>query len=92
MTISDITFSPAPEGLVETGVIGFVSCTVEDALKLDGITLRRTEEGRAVLGFPARRDAVGRQHFFVQPLDDRTRRDLERQVFRALGLEQESVQ
>ena len=32
---------------------------------------------------------AGERHFFIRPLDDEARRDVERQVFEALALEEE---
>jgi hypothetical protein len=49
--------------------------------------VRKTLEGRCSLAFPARRLAGKRRHFYVRPLDDRARRDIEHQVLRALNLE-----
>lgn len=89
LTISGVTLHAAPPEDVRRGLLGWVTCTIADALVLDGITLRRTLEGRLTLSFPARSDRRGRQHPFVRPLDDPTRRAIEAAVFRALGLDGE---
>lgn len=88
VTISEVRLTEAPFEEARSGLLGWVTCTVNDTLRLDGITLRRTADGRLTLSFPARRDSTGRQHAIVRPIDDRTRRELERQVFRALGFEE----
>jgi hypothetical protein len=85
--ISDVTLAAATDGERAAGLVGWVSCTVGHALRLDGITLRRTTDHRLTLSFPARTDRRGRQHPFVRPLDDCARRAFELAVFRALGLD-----
>ena len=50
-------------------------------LVLGGIVLRRTADGRYALSFPTRTDRVGRRHSYVCPVDDDTRRAIEREVF-----------
>ena len=84
--ITNVAFTAAPEDLVETGLLGFVSCSVGDAIRLQGLTLRRTATGRLAVSFPARTDSAGRRHYFSHPLDDDARRDIEAQIFAALGL------
>jgi DNA-binding cell septation regulator SpoVG len=78
-----VTAGPAG---AETGLLGWIQCRVNRSLLLDGLTLRRTQDGRLALSFPARRDRAGNQRFYVRPLDDETRCEIERQVFAALGL------
>jgi hypothetical protein len=82
--MSQVEFVAAPEREAETGLLGWVSFVL-GKLRLDGITVRRTADGRHTLSFPARRDAAGRQHPYVRPLDDGVRREIEHQVFSALG-------
>ena len=74
----------------ERGLVGWISCVVDDCIVLDGIAFRRTATGCRALSFPARRDAAGRRHSYIRPLDDQARRHIEHQVFAALGLEEES--
>ena len=77
-------------GHQRTGLLGWLSCTLNGSLRLEGLTLRKTlEDGRLTISYPAaRRDAMGRQHFYVRPLGDQARRDLEFQILQALGLEE----
>jgi DNA-binding cell septation regulator SpoVG len=84
LEISEVVFTTATAALAQTGLLGFVSCCLNRALRLDGLTLRRTQDGKLTLSFPARRDARGRQHHFVRPIDDETRREIERQVIEAI--------
>ena len=79
-------FTAATESELSTGLLGFVSCIVNGSLVLDGIAVRQTADARLTLSFPARRDWLGRQHFPVRPIDDRARRSIELQIFRALGM------
>ncbi len=74
---------------VSAGLLGWVTCVVDDALVIDWITLRRTRHGRLTLSYPARRDANGNTHHTVRPINDEARRVFEEQVFRALGIAQE---
>jgi len=85
LRIANVRFVAAPREEVKRGLLGWVSLVLNDAVQLDGLTLRRTLEGRLTLSFPARRDAAGCQHAFVRPLDNASRCEIEAQVFRALG-------
>ncbi len=84
IAISNIVFSAASDQDVEAGLLAWIACTVNNALRLDGLTLRRMENGKLTISFPARRDSSGRQHFFIRPLDDVTRREIERQIVEAI--------
>jgi DNA-binding cell septation regulator SpoVG len=63
-----------------SGLLGFLSVHY-GALVLDGITVRRTADGRLALSFPERRDKQGRRHSVVRPVDDAARREIEAVVF-----------
>ena len=54
------------------------------------LSLRRTQAGRLALSFPARRDGSGREHFYIRPIDDDARREIENAVFTALRLEEDT--
>ena len=90
LEISDVTFHAAGEEDVGRGLIGWISCRVNRALALEGLTLRRTAAGRCAIAFPARTDRAGRRHFFIRPLSDAVRRDLEHQILEHLGAGKES--
>jgi DNA-binding cell septation regulator SpoVG len=68
------------------GLLGFVAVTFAGALRIDGIAVRRTLDGRVVLSFPERRDASGRRHPIVRPLDAACRAAIEAQIFALLGI------
>ncbi len=90
-TIADIRFVSAPPAQRHSGLLGWASF-VAGSLRIDGVALRRTLDGHYALSFPARRDRSGRQHPFVRPLDECARRQIERQVFDTLGIDQEDSQ
>ena len=86
LIIDNVRFASAPEEQHEKGLLGWISFTINGAIHLSGVTLRRTLGGELTLSFPSRRDAYGREHFFTKPVTDEVRRSLERQIFRALAL------
>ncbi len=86
--ISQVTFKPGSKEAAASGLLGWVCFTVSGVLRLDGVALRRTLDERLALSFPARRACAGRQHKLVCPLNDGSRREIERQVFEALGFEE----
>jgi DNA-binding cell septation regulator SpoVG len=61
------------------GLLGYLSAYY-GSLVIDGITVRRTTEGRITLSYPERRDGKGRRHSIVRPVDDSARREIERVV------------
>ncbi len=85
--ITDVRLARASALDVSSGLLGWVSATVNGTLGLDGITLRRTRGGRLALSYPARRDRHGFEHPFVRPLDDATRKEIERQVLEQIAVE-----
>ena len=88
MEIRQVSFLAAPEHEVQRGLLGWAAFTLDGRLRLEGIAVRRTLDGRVALSFPSRRDRRRhRRHFYVRPLDDSTRREIERQVLTALGFE-----
>jgi hypothetical protein len=86
LRVSNIRFVAAPPDVAATGLKGWVSCLVADAIHLDGITLRRSAAGKLVLSYPRRRDGSGRRRYYIRPRDDNARRHIEACVFRALAM------
>ncbi len=84
--VSNVRLTAAPEQQVAEGFVGYVSLVVNDVLVLDGITMRRSAEGRPYLSYPQRTDRVGARHPYIRPLGEAARVELERQVLAALGL------
>lgn len=62
------------------GLLGYLTIFY-GAVLIDGVTVRRTAEGRLALSFPERRDSKGRRHSVVRPIDDDARRAIEAAVF-----------
>ena len=69
---------------VREGLLGFVSVEVGPVL-VDGLTLRRTSDGRLALSYPARTDRAGRRHPYVRPRDDAARIEIEREIIGLLA-------
>ena len=84
--VSNVRFTPAAQHQVRSGLAGFVSFLLGDCMRIDGVVLRTTADGRTVLSFPARRDGRGRDHPYLRPVDDGTRHAIETQVFASLIL------
>ena len=84
--ISEVTFVAARPEQVAYGMLGHVTFVLNGTLKLDGITLRRTREGKPVLSFPCRRDRAGRDHPYMRPLSNGCRATIEQHVFAELGI------
>ena len=82
--LDNVAFTPAPQYLQRTGLLGWVTATLNGHLGLDGLAVRRTADGSRTLTFPTRIDGRGREHALVWPLDDGTRREIESVVFKAL--------
>ncbi len=91
IAVSDVHFTEAPEADVRTGLVAWIRCVINESLALDGLCLRRTSRGTYTISFPARRDGRGNQRFFVRPITDEARRELERRVFERLHLEREAA-
>ena len=85
--VSDVRLIAAAEHDVARGLLGFISFVLGGTLRIDGVTLRRGRNGRLSLSFPERRDGQGRAHPILKPLDESVRREIERQVFAALAIE-----
>ena len=79
-------FTPAGRAKRASGLVGWLVLVVDDALQLDGIVVRETRDRRLVLSFPARTDSKGDRHPLIRPVDGAARHELERQVFRQLGM------
>jgi DNA-binding cell septation regulator SpoVG len=88
--VSRVTLSAARGRDRRSGLLGFVSFEIS-GLRLEGVTIRRTQDGRLVLSFPQRRDVRGDEHALVRPIHNETRLEIERQVFAALGLDRKVI-
>ncbi len=66
----------------QRGLLGYLSLTYGD-LVIDGVTARRTADGRMTLSWPERRDGQGRRHPVVKPASDEARQRIEKAIFGA---------
>jgi DNA-binding cell septation regulator SpoVG len=85
MEVSDIrirTWTRASDADIRTGLVGYVSLFCGPWI-LDGVTVRRTADGRMTLSYPERRDGQGRRHPLIRPIDDAARQAIEKAVFGA---------
>lgn len=74
---------------MKSGLLAWLTIELDGTLILDGITLRRTVEGRHCVSFPLRRDPKGNRHVLIQPVDSEARRRVEAAILDQLGLEPE---
>ncbi len=65
-----------------TGLIGWARILI-GPFRIDGLAVRRRLDGRWIVTWPARRDAAGRMHPSVIPIDDEVRRRVEDVVLTA---------
>ena len=79
LSVTDVQFARGGERDIERGLLGYLSITLDDELRLDGLTLRRTRSNRLAVSFPRRRGGV-------HPIGVQVRVEIEAQVFQALGL------
>lgn len=66
------------------GLLGYVDIVVS-GLRIDGVTMRVTADGRLSLSFPSRINKRGERQAIVRPLDDRARRAIEAAVLSQLA-------
>jgi len=91
LRVSELRFTEASEADARTGLVAWIRCVINESLALDGLCLRRTSSGAYTISFPARRDGRGNQRFFVRPITDEARREIERQIFERLHVEREAA-
>jgi hypothetical protein len=90
LLVSDVHMVDASPAEIRRGLLGYIKCTV-GGLVLDGLTLRRSEAGHLYVAFPRPRDAQGREHVNVRPLNAWSQRDIEAQIFLAVGIRLETA-
>jgi len=73
LRVSNIRFVPAPARLRSTGLHGWATLTIDDAIDIGYIAVRRTIDRRLVLAFPERREPGGYSRSIVRPLDQAAR-------------------
>ena len=83
--VTDVRCVGASPKDVDSGLLAYVSFRINNALLVDGVTVRRTRDNRVTLSWPARSDAAGRKHPLLRPLDDVSRQRIEAQIIKAIG-------
>ena len=76
---------------IRSGLLGWISVEY-GSLILDGITLRRSADGRFILSFPARTDRAGRRHSYIRPADDAARKAIQATILAQLGQREDARQ
>lgn len=89
--IANVTFTATTPRDVARGLLGWVSFTLSGRLRVDGVTIRRTRDGRLTLSFPGKPGLTGTRFFYLRPLNDAARREIESSIFQALGLKEYGV-
>lgn len=82
--VSGVRFNSASLHDMRRGLVGYATFILNGDVRIDGVAVRRSRQGRLYLAFPARRDALGIDHPLVQPLGCQVRHQIERQVLEAL--------
>jgi DNA-binding cell septation regulator SpoVG len=78
-----VSFVAASEADQAAGLLAYVSCTWNEAVRVDCLTVRRTREGGLYVAYQAKTDGRGRRRPFVRPIDGLARTQIERQVLAA---------
>jgi hypothetical protein len=87
LRLSQLRFTPAASRFRASGLLGWLSFVLHGVLRVDGVAVRRTRDGRLSLSFPERVAHDGKRHPIVRPLDDRSRAAVENAVIAALEIE-----
>jgi hypothetical protein len=86
MVITSMRATPASAADERDGLLLFLELELDGVLWLDGVTLRRSRDGRLRLAFPARTSFRGERFSLVRPRDREARAEIEAAVFGALGV------
>ncbi len=89
--ISGLRFTSCTPRDRATGLVGYASFVLADFVRLDGVAVRRTSDGRIVLSFPVKHDRAGRQHPLVRPVSNAARQAITRAIVEALQLRAEAA-
>ena len=87
LCIAEVRYAPCSSADQATGMLGYLSLTLNGALRLDGLALRRTLVGNLTIAYPARTDSAGKRHAYIRPIDNASRRAITTAVLAALGMD-----
>lgn len=85
--ITEVRFSASSSSDQARGMLGWIGFLIDGWLRVDAATLRRSRSGELYVAYPARSDAQGRQHYFLHPISDTARREVQCQVLKAIAAE-----
>lgn len=83
LRVTECNYVPAGFEGEQTGLYGFANVVFNDALKVEGIAVRRTLEGKPTLAWPTK-DKHGERFGVVFPIHDEARVALESAIFAAV--------
>jgi hypothetical protein len=87
VTLTELRFSPADAEHQKTGLLGWLTFTICCSLRLDGVAVRRTADGRLTLAFPSKIDGSGRKRSLIRPISEEARLEIEDSVFSILMMD-----
>ena len=70
----------------EDGIVAWVSCVMGDGLYLNNIAVRRRNDGRHVLSFPAKKNSGSGLYFYFRPVNREMHDAFERAILKNLDL------
>lgn len=68
------------------GLIGWASCVVNGALYLNNIAVRRLQDGRLVVTYPAKMSNSEQKYFYFNPITREAKRALDEAILGRLDL------
>ncbi|HOC91898.1 MAG TPA: hypothetical protein PKH33_05985 [bacterium] len=75
----------------EDGVVAWVSCVLGEGLYLNNIAVRRRNDGRHILSFPAKKNCGNGLYFYFRPVTKEMHDAFERAILKNLGLRHSSI-
>ena len=84
--VTEIRFHRAGHRDLRTGLLGFVSFLLDGHVRVDGVTVRETLQGRRVLSFPAKKTPGAADRPYLRPVNNAAREAIEEQILEAIGV------
>jgi len=70
LEITSVKFTGASREQVMTGLLGWIAFIVNGSLRVSGVALRKTADGRLVTSSPVHVDRYGELHSCLRPIDE----------------------
>ncbi len=83
LDVQSIRFTPSGAADRDRGLLGYLAFNLGE-VRIDGVALRRTLEGKLTLSYPQRSRGRGRTFPIVRPLNENARVQLEGQILNSL--------